>query len=176
LLGGCAASYLVACLLMRETIMTEKIARRGVRVPADYAADSLELVRVRDVATKDVVTLRSDQRLDEVLAQFASHTTNRSSPQGFPVVDENDVLVGVVTWRDLADGDQPGDRRVGEVIRRPPIICYDDNTLRDAVNHMVNHDVGRVPVINRADPHQIVGVITRSDVLSAFRRRLDEAR
>ncbi|MEX0746091.1 MAG: chloride channel protein [Phycisphaeraceae bacterium] len=176
LLGGCAASYLVACLLMRESIMTEKIARRGVRVPADYAADLLEMIRVSEVATAKVITLKAGQRLEEVIARFGKHAQNRSLPQGFPVVDEQDVLVGVVTWRDIADGDQPGERRVGDIIRRPPIICYDDTTLRDAVDHMVNHDVGRVPVVERSDPGKIVGIITRSDVLSAYRRRLEDAR
>src|SRR5690606_13170295 len=54
LLAGCGSSFLVSSLLMRQTIMTEKIVRRGVRVPAEYGADLLEQVPVRDVATRDV--------------------------------------------------------------------------------------------------------------------------
>jgi CIC family chloride channel protein len=54
-LAGCTTSYLVSCLLMRHTIMTEKIARRGVRTPAEYVADALEQLLVGDVATKSVV-------------------------------------------------------------------------------------------------------------------------
>ena len=55
LLGGCAAAYLISSLLMRNTIMTEKIARRGVRVPTEYAADFLDQVLVRVAATREVV-------------------------------------------------------------------------------------------------------------------------
>ena len=51
LLGGCTAAYLVSALLMRNSIMTEKIARRGVRVPTEYAADFLDQVLVRDACS-----------------------------------------------------------------------------------------------------------------------------
>src|SRR5947207_8418210 len=51
LLGGCSASFLVSCLLMPNSIMTEKIARRGVRVPAEYAPDFLDQILVRDAAS-----------------------------------------------------------------------------------------------------------------------------
>src|SRR5205823_7483986 len=65
LLGGCTAGFLVSSLLMRNTIMTEKLARRGVRVPMEYAADYLDQVLVRQVASKGVIALLSDQTLDE---------------------------------------------------------------------------------------------------------------
>ncbi|HSR66204.1 MAG TPA: chloride channel protein, partial [Xanthomonadaceae bacterium] len=58
LLGGCSAAYLVSALTMRNTIMTEKIARRGVRVPTEYAADYLDQVLVRDSASRNVTALK----------------------------------------------------------------------------------------------------------------------
>jgi CBS-domain-containing membrane protein len=69
----------------------------------------------------------------------------------------------------------PDGRTVGDLIRRPPKVVYDDNTLRDAADHMVNHDIGRLPVMARAEPSKLVGILTRADVLGAHRRRLDEA-
>src|SRR3546814_8003859 len=66
LLGGCTAAYLISALLMRNTIMTEKIARRGVRVPSEYAADYLERVSVGAVCSRDVATLQTTQTLAEV--------------------------------------------------------------------------------------------------------------
>ena len=74
LLAGCTTSYLVSCLLMRHTIMTEKIARRGVRTPAEYVADALDQVLVGDVATKAVVALKANQRVDEVRRWLDSGT------------------------------------------------------------------------------------------------------
>ena len=173
LLGGCAASFLVSSLLMRHSIMTEKIARRGVRVPAEYAADFLDTVLVREVASRAVVTLRGGDTLQAVRTWVASGATG-TSHQGFPVVDERGFVVGVVTRRDLLDPAAPADRSVRDLVRRPPKVVYDDNTLRDAADHMVNHDIGRLPVMSRAAPSKLVGIVTRGDVLRAHRKRLDE--
>jgi CBS domain-containing protein len=173
LLGGCAASFLVSSLLMRHSIMTEKIARRGVRVPAEYAADFLDTVLVRDVASRAVVTLREGDTLDAIRKWLATGEKG-TSHQGFPVLSESGWVVGVVTRRDLLDPKAPAERTVRELIRRPPKVVYDDNTLRDAADHMVNHDIGRLPVMSRAEPSKLVGIITRADVLRAHRRRLDE--
>src|SRR5947207_14079143 len=103
LLGGCTASFLVSCLLMRNTIMTEKIARRGVRVPAEYHADFLDQILVREVCSKGAVTLLANQTLDDVRTWIAAAGAG-TRHQGFPVLDEQTrLIVGVVTRRDLLD-------------------------------------------------------------------------
>jgi CBS domain-containing protein len=152
--------------------MTKKIARRGIRVPAEYAADFLGLIPVSEVAATNVTSLGADETLESVRKWIASEAPG-SQHQGFPVEDEQGHLVGVVTRRNLLDEKVPGSKRVRELLKRPPIVTYDDSTLRDAADHMVNHDVGRLPVISR-ETGKIVGMITRSDVLSAHRRRLRE--
>ncbi|MBI3831694.1 MAG: chloride channel protein [Planctomycetes bacterium] len=175
LLGGCTASYCVSCLLMKQTIMTEKIARRGIFVPGEYAADALAQIPVKQVASPNVVSLKAADSLETVRAWLASGATG-TSHQGFPVLNEKGHLAGVLTRRDLLNLAEPGTRPIVELIRRPPVVVYDDLNLRSALDHMVNHDVGRLPVISRADPSKIVGMISRSDVLSAFRRRVQDGR
>lgn len=171
LLGGCAASYLVASLWSRTSIMTEKIARRGIRVPEEYEADFLDQIHVKEVAPKSVVTLQADQTLGEV-RRWMQLKADHNSHQGFPVLDEQGHLVGVVTRRHLLEAEHPETLRVRELIHRPPVVVYDDCTLREAADHMVNHDIGRLPVISRQRPDRLVGIITRSDLLRAHRRRL----
>src|SRR5690606_28199421 len=119
LLGGCAAAYLVSSLFMRTTIMTEKIARRGVRVPSEYAPDFLDLVRVTDASPTDVVSLRSEQTLAEVRQWIATHGAH-TSHQGFPVLTAHDHLAGVVTRRQLLDDQAPPEMLVRDLITRPP--------------------------------------------------------
>ena len=173
LLAGCAAAFLVSCLMMRQSIMTEKIARRGVMVPAEYLADPLDHVRVHEVASRPVTTIRVDETLERVRAWIRAGGPE-ASHQGFPLVNDQGVLVGVLTRRNLLDEAEPGERRAGELLRRPPVVVYDDTTLRQAADHMVRHDLGRLPVMSREDPGQVVGIITRSDILSGYRRRIDE--
>src|SRR5690606_7231491 len=134
LLGGCAAAYLVSALAMRNTIMTEKIARRGVRVPTEYAADYLEQVLVRDAATRDVVSLRTSDELGEVRRLLASGRTEYQH-QGFPVVDDAGVVRGVVTRRGLLDPAEPNIRRIGDMRLRPPVVVHEHHSLREAADH-----------------------------------------
>ncbi len=160
---------------MRHSIMTEKIARRGVRVPAEYAADFLAQLVVKDDAASQVATVAATQTLAQVRDWVAAHAPG-SQHQGFPVLDAQQRLVGVVTRRDLLDPSRPGDRTVGEVVRAPLAVAFEDDTLRDAADHMVREGVGRLPVVSRAEPRKLVGIITRSDLLSAHRRRLEAQR
>jgi CIC family chloride channel protein len=165
LLGGCTAGYLVSSLLMRNTIMTEKLARRGVRVPSEYAADHLDTISVEDVCAKDVVTVRADQPLAELRQLGAAH-------QGFPVVDGAGNLVGVVTRRDFLDPSRPPETLVANLVTRAPAVIFADNSLREAADHMVRTGVGRLPVVQRANPRKVVGFLTRSDLLRGHETRL----
>lgn len=174
LLGGCTAAYLVSSLLMKHTIMTEKIARRGVYVPIEYSADSLSQALVRYNATYQVVSLKADSTVDEVRSWISSGAPG-SSHQGFPVLDDQGNLIGVVTKRDLFDSDGSNTKLVGELIKRPPAVVYEDNTLREAADLMVEEGVGRLPVVARPNPRRVVAMISRSDILSAHRRRIEEA-
>jgi CIC family chloride channel protein len=173
LLGGCSAAFLVSCLLMRNTIMTEKIARRGVRVPSEYAADFLDQVRVADFAARDVIAFAATDNLAHLREWFASGAAG-SQHHGFPVVDAESRLLGVVTRHEIVDVDRAAELPVEQLIRRAPAVAFDDNSLREAADLMVNQGVGRLPVVSRAAPQQVIGMLTRSDLLAAHARRLNE--
>lgn len=170
-LGGCVTAYLVSSLLMRHSIMTLKMSRQGVRVPEEYHPDFLDRVLVRHVISGQVASLRDSDTLEHAREWINSHTPG-SQHHGFPLLDENDHLVGVVTRRDLLNPNHPGEVRLAELIHRQVKVVYDDCTLRQAADHMVNHDIGRLPVIDRENPSRVIGMITRSDLLAAHRVRL----
>ncbi len=174
LLAGCSAAYLVSLLRMKHTIMTERLARRGTPVRTEYAADYLDQLVVRDHAAGEVVTLRGGQTLAQV-RRWMADGAGGASHQGFPVLDQSGGLIGVVTRRDLTDPKAGDEATVGSLIKRPPVIIFDDNTLREAADHMVRAQVGRLPVVSRKAPRQVVGILSRSDLLEAHEDRLDEA-
>lgn len=76
----------------------------------------------------------------------------------------------------MLDAEYPDDRLVGELLTQPPIIVFEDNSLREAADHMVEEKVGSVAVVTREAPQKIVGVLTRGDLVTAHTRRLSEAR
>src|SRR6266542_466372 len=175
LLGGCTAAYLISCLMMSTSIMTEKIARRGALVKTEYAVDLQEQVLVRDFATHPVVVVRADDRLHQARASLVSNP-DATTHHGFPVVEANESLLGVLTRTDLFGAAHDGERTVRELVHSPPVVIHDDSTLREAIDTMVDADVGRLPVVSREAPHKIVGIVTRRDLLAAHKRRLDHAR
>ncbi len=172
LLGGCSAAFLVSCMGMRNSIMTEKIARRGARVLGEYVADFLDQIVARDHASKPVIALQADDTLGVVRARIHAREPGMAH-QGFPVLDGAGDLVGVVTRRDLLDG-HPDDTRLQALIRRPPVVVFEDSSLREAADQMTRAGVGRVPVVSRVS-RKLVGMLTRSDLLAAHGKRLHEA-
>ncbi len=173
LLGGCVAAYLVSALVMRNTIMTEKIARRGVRVPSEYGADYLEQIGTGTACTRDVVTIREDDRLGDIRHWLASGKPE-AQHQGYPVLGADGRVLGVLTRRDLLDMRLPEMHRIGSLLRRPPIVVGEQHSLREAADHMVAENVGRLVVVAADAPGRMVGILTRGDLLAAHARRLRE--
>ncbi len=173
LLAGTAVALLVSSRLMRHSIMTEKIARRGVHAPGEYEADVLEGMHVAKRASWPVVTLDSDEPLEAVRARIASGAPG-SRHQGYPVLDRHGGITGVVTRRDLLDPVADPSAQVRTLIRRPALCIGPAATLREAVEAMLEADVGRLPVVG--DDGALVGILTRSDVLAAYQRRMSAAR
>ena len=170
LLGGCSIAYFVSCLLMKHSIMTEKIARRGVRVLSEFTVDFLEQVGAKEAASPHVVTIEGERTVEDVRTWLASRARG-TSHQGYPVVDGHGLLVGVVTRRDLVDGEVGAGRRVRDLVHRSPVVVYEESSLREAADLMLHHDVGRLPVVARAAPRKVVGFLTRSDLIRAHRER-----
>src|SRR5690606_31570621 len=92
---------------------------------------------------------------------------------GFPVVTDDDRLIGVVTRRDVFDADSDG-LQVGDAVKRPPVVAYSHWPLREAADEMVRQHVGRLPVVDSARPAVVVGILSRSDLLRAHGGRLTE--
>jgi len=174
LLAGCTASYLTSLLLNRHSIMTEKLARRGASLRTEYAADYLGQVLVREVATREVATLRGADTIAQARELLASGTAS-ATHQGFPVIDADGRVLGVLTRRDLLNATFDGALTLAATIVRAPVVVFDDNSLRDAADLMVAEGIGRLPVVERDEPHRLVGIISRSDLLSAHAPRLDAA-
>ena len=148
---------------MPNTIMTEKIARRGVSVPSEYRADFLEQRRARDFCSKPAVTLSGEETVARARELLVSY-----SHQGFPVLGREGELVGVLTRRDLA---AKVDGKLSDLLKRAPISIRADQTLSEAADLMARERIGRLPVLEGA---KVVGVLTRSDLMAAQLGRLRE--
>lgn len=171
LLIGCSAAYMVSSLLMKQTIMTEKIARRGVQVPVDYSADFFTQMRVADHMHRSVVTLLATDTLTKIRAWLAEGSAD-SRHQGYPVVNEAQTPVGVITRKDLFDSHPVSHTQLSHLIRSPALTIRAEASLAVAIELMSAWDIGRLPVIDASG--KLVGILTRSDLLTAYRHRMLE--
>jgi len=174
LLITCTLAHLTSALVLRRSILTEKVARRGFHVMREYSVDPLEAVFVREVMMDAVHTLDAATRASELRRRLEADPIVRRQ-RLYPVLDASGAMVGVVGWSDLAGGDA-GATSVDEHMHTNVVVAYPDETLRMAADRMAAHQLGALPVVDRGDPSRVVGVVTAFDLLSARRRMLEEER
>ncbi len=174
LLVACVAAYAVTVLLMRRSILTEKVARRGHHLVQEYSVDPLEILRVEQVMDARVPTIPATMTVAELAERMTRSDPQLMHRQGTPIVDKQGNLVGIITRGDVlrALGDHVDDATtVLEAGARELIVAYPDESVRQAVVKMLEHDVGRLPVVSRENPQRLVGYLARSGVLQARVRR-----
>lgn len=167
LLLSCGIAYLVSSLLMRTTIMTEKLVRRGVTVPDEFRADPHEGTKVADVMSRNLLTLSAEQPLQEVRDWLLSGQSDAQF-QGFPVLASDGHLLGLITRRSLLALENDPQNNVAELLKRPPVAVQEHDSLRAAIAVMVRNNTDRVLVVDSG--LQLAGVLTSSDILKVHQR------
>lgn len=168
----------VAMLFMpTSSIMTEKLARRGLRIHQDYETDVLQQVAVGETMDRDVPTIRASMRLDELAEKIAKHDPAVSHHQGLFIVDEEGKLSGIITRGDVLralDEHPSGTLSVLEAGSHDLIVTFPDELIAEASNKMLENDIGRLPVVERSDRRKLVGYLGRQGVMAARLRRLHD--
>jgi CBS domain-containing protein len=184
LLIASVTAYAFTVLVMKRSILTEKVARRGYHLSREYSVDPLERLTVGEIMTANVVTIPAALPVQELLARYFLNPTERH--QGYPVVDAAGQLLGVVTRKDLLadwvaaalDRSQPAPAGAAiityDLIHRPPITAYPWESCRTVAERMARAGVGRVVVLAAEAPNQVVGIVTRSDLLVPRTRQVEE--
>lgn len=160
----------VVRLLSRETIYTEKLIRRGIDLLKMGRARLVAGVRVGDVMSTDFPALPRTMPLCDLAAKFVE-----TAHHGFPVLDEQGKLYGVVTLSDLRAAEQrgaAGTTPLGDICSRTVITAYPDETLAEVLARAAESDVGRIPVVDPNDDRRLVGVLRRASLVQAWRLAL----
>jgi H+/Cl- antiporter ClcA/CBS domain-containing protein len=162
-------------LVLKRSILTEKVARRGYHLSREYSVDPLEILFVREVMRDNVAALPANVTPSEL---SASLRTGRGRTQLlYPVVDDEKRLVGVVTRNRLDELLQSGETRpLGEVAKNDPVVAYADEPLRLVVYRMAETGVTRMPVVERHETRTLAGMVSLNDLLRARTRTLEEER
>ncbi len=174
---GSVAALGVTVLLLRRSILTEKIARRGHHITREYSIDLFNLLRVGEVMDEQAPTIPATVTVAEFSRMLADGHPKLTRRQGTLIVDGEGMLAGIITRGDVVRAlaaDSTGAKSVLEAGRRDPIVTHPDELLHDAIAKMLKHDIGRLPVVERGNARRIVGYLGRANVMSARARHLEE--
>ncbi len=170
LMLAATSAYALSAMVLRRSVLTEKVARRGLHLTREYSVDPLEALLVEEVMDRDCATIDSGERLEQLRdAALDSHQPL------YPVLDEQERLVGVLTRGQLLR-----ERRatgstalIDEAAIRDPLTVHADDTLREVAQRFAESSLACAPVVERSRPDHLVGLVTVENLLHA---RLRDAR
>ena len=173
LLVAAMLAHATTVLLLKRSILTEKVARRGFHLTREYAIDPLEILFVREVMRTKIAALPSDATVEDLRSTLVRDGANRGQLL-YPVVDSERRVKGVVTRkkiRELMDS-ASGTTRLTDVLHNP-VVASAEEPLRVVASRMAETGLTRMPVV---DGDQLAGMVSLNDLLKARVRSLNEER
>ncbi len=165
LLAATVTAYAVTVLLLRRSILTEKIARRGQHITREYGIDPFEFTRAADIMVRKVDTLPASMTIGAACNFLSSE---EKTHRIYPVVEADGALVGVVSRADALrwQGDKElADQTLADRVSDGSIpVGHTDDTVAFIADLMLAAETGRIPIVDLASG-KLVGLIARKDLL-----------
>ncbi len=162
-------SMLVSRAIGRESIYTLKLLRRGVDLEQEELGDVLRITSVKEAMTRDFPTLTANMTIPRILKQF-----QQTGHRGFPVLDEEGNLIGVLTETGIARNLEAStaDKKLtaGDIVEKNPVVAYPDQTL-DRLLESIEESEARIPVVSRENQKRLLGVVGRHELISSYRKK-----
>jgi CBS domain-containing protein len=180
LIIGASAAFAISVLILKRSVLTEKISRHGYHLTREYDVDPLEAMFIGDVMQDDPLMFDATAPARDCLASIATTdpaTVADRRQMLYPVVLSGGQLVGVVTRTQLetaAHNDALG-CAVATLAHLEPVVAHPDETLRTVAARMARHAVDRMPVVDRHDNERVIGLVSLTMLLDARVRDLHEA-
>lgn len=169
LIASCSASYLVSFMLMENTIMTEKIVRRGVKAPDSYEPDILEKITVAQVVKENGLVFSEENTIGELREWLEQEPDQKQN--FFIVASNNNEFRGIISSSNLLGNHQNPAQAIGSLIRRQPVSISSRSSLRTAVELMAKENIDVLPVTSEDN---ITGILSYKDILGAYKYNLNE--
>lgn len=165
----------IAMLFMpNSSIMTEKLARRGLRVHQDYETDVLSQAYVAETMEKDLPAVAAGTSVVALAERIAQHDPAVARHEALLILDDAGKLSGIITRGDLLRALEKNSSETITVEQAGStnlVVTYPDELISEATAKMLRHNIGRLPVVDRADPRTAIGYLGRSGVMAARLRR-----
>lgn len=169
LLASCTAAYFISFFLMENTIMTEKITRRGIKTPDHYEPDVLQGLKVGEVMSVNEIVLSENNTIGEVRQWLDKEKEFNNNY--FIIVTNQNQFRGVISSSSLLGSHHDQSKLVKDLIKRMPISVKASDSLRFAVELMAKENIDILPVLSQKNT--LTGVLSYKDILIAYKHDVD---
>lgn len=166
----------ITVLIMKRSILTEKIARHGLHLTREYSITPMDVLLVKDMMYTHMPTIPSTWTVKELMDHLQKDS-NLVDRQGLPIVNKDGELTGIITKTDIRKAllkDPNGIQTVEDAGSRNLIVIYPNETLRESIVKMLKYDIGRLLVVDRNDHKKLAGYIDRADILNAWKQYVED--
>lgn len=166
LMTACVIGTMVSTRLLPDSIYTLKLSRRGLDIKNEQIPDYLENFVVKDIMTSKLETVDRDEGIVAVARKM-----RKSGHLGYPVINPDGTLLGVITWGDIAQAlrERRTPATVETISSKEIIFTWPEESLKDAAHKLGENRIGRLPVLESEHGGRLVGIITRSDIINQYR-------
>jgi CIC family chloride channel protein len=171
LLATCTTAYFLSYFIMENTIMTEKIARRGVKTPHTYEPDALERLTVEQILNLEGMVISEDNSIKEVREWL---NNNQDYKSNYFIVSSNEgEYKGIISSSNLFSSNHPHENLVGSIIKRNRIYIKENDNLKLAVETMAKGNIDVLPVLSKENTN-IIGILSYQDIIATYKHGIDE--
>jgi CIC family chloride channel protein len=168
LLGACTSSYLISLFFMKNTIMTEKIARRGVITPDSYQPDMLSKINVDQIVNNDLLILNTDDSVQHVLNLIKDKDERQ---RFFLVKDKDGNYEGVIDIQNLLSKGVGLEQPIKVHVKKKFTYVNNVDTLKRALEILFLNKQEYAPVL-AVERNEMIGVISQKSILNAYHHYL----
>ncbi len=162
LIFACVLADITSSIFSKNTIYTEKLARRGIKIPHGLEINIMKNRYVQEIMVKNITTVMNDASIELVRDKILE-----TGHHGFPVLDNNDNLIGLITAEDITNYKNGNTDvcNIDKICKRQLILTYSDETLDEAWKKMSEYDISHLPVVERNNHSKLLGMITKTDMI-----------
>jgi len=167
LMLACIIGTITSGQLLRDSIYTLKLARRGIDIKEGKEVNVLKSILVRDVMSRKVDTIAEAMPLEEMADKIS-----KSKYNSFPVLNADHQLVGILSFNDYSDAIFDEDLKhlvVAKDLATPNVVTVSsEDNLYTALEKISRRDFATLPVVSPRDSGELVGLISRRDIIGAY--------
>lgn len=184
LMTATVISTTISQRLSSDSIYLVKLRRRGISIDGPQDVNLMDAIRVADAMTTEYESVTPNLPLTHLVLRLAT-----GAQSGYPVVDEEGILVGMVTQSDVEHAlidRNPDLITIDDICTKDVVVCRPEQNLSSALGQSHAREFACLPVVDPDNPGKLLGVLRRADIISAYaeahaqsasmRKRVDDMR